>query len=395
MTELIPARRSRQEGTTLLAVVAVLALACLLLGGVVLFEDMSRRMDTVQNEGIPAGGSNAPFVEAWSVAVNPALILEMALSPGRAGEFLALNSDEISRFDQSGARLGGFAAPRNSSRIASDPTGSIPYVLVVSSNTKWTGAIDYTNTTDHFLQALDRRGREIWKKRFDPKVVSTLEPIVATLNSRTVVVLSASRRILCFDSEGAELWDVPLWHHPGSVTAVDLAGHGAGTLLAALAPGKEIVHIGHLGTVIGPWGIGEGPRRFRAMKTASGTAAVSLRQVFGRGQGVRHALAFFDGEGTMIEEVELPPDSSPLSYAPITAMDIDGSGRRNWIVALADGTILAFSPLGEELARHATGARLRTVLTFPQSSGGDILITATNRGLTAWRPVPDRFRPVR
>lgn len=65
------------------------------------------------------------------------------------------------------------------------------------------------------------------------------------------------------------------------------------------------------------------------------------------------------------------------------------------MIALGDGRILVYSPLGEELARHATGMRLRTLMALPQRSGPDLLITATHRGLTAWRPVPGRIHPAR
>jgi hypothetical protein len=108
-----------------------------------------------------------------------------------------------------------------------------------------------------------------------------------------------------------------------------------------------------------------------------------------------HALAFFDGGGAVIREVELPPNAPQLSYAPIAAMDVDGSGRRNWVIALGDGTIMVFSPAGQQLARQTTGARHRTVIALPQNSGPDLLITATHRGLTAWRPLPGRIRPPR
>lgn len=214
--------------------------------------------------------------------------------------------------------------------------------MVVSSSSKWTGAIDHTVTTDYFLHALDTGGREIWKRRFDPKDVATLEAVFTRVMGRPVVLLSASRRLFCFDVSGRQLWEVPLWHHPGTVTATDLDG---GTILAAAAPKHEIVRIGPDGTVLGPWGKGDAPRRFRAIQTRSGVYGISVRQVFGRGPGVRQSLAFFDGEGAVIREVELPADAALLTYAPIAAMDVKGSGHRNWVVALGDGTILVYSPL--------------------------------------------------
>lgn len=260
--------RTRQSGAVFFILLALIALAFLGFCLYALSQAMNTRFEDAQLMGVPpATTGDAPFVQAWSVPLNPPLVHEMALSPGRPGEFLALNKDEIHRFDQAGERLGSFAAPSKSTRIATDPTGAMPYIMVVSSSTKWTGAIDYVVTTDYFLQALDTTGHEIWKERFDPKAISTPEPFIATLNSRPVVVLSASKRILCFDSGGTQLWDVPLWHHPGTVTSADLDGDGSGALLAALAPRKEIVRIGADGNVLGPWGKGDGPRRFRAIKT--------------------------------------------------------------------------------------------------------------------------------
>jgi hypothetical protein len=127
------------------------------------------------------------------------------------------------------------------------------------------------------------------------------------------------------------------------------------------------------------------------MKTRHGLYGVSLRQVFGRGQGVQHALAFFDNRGTVMREVELPPDLLQSTYSPIGTIDVHGSGRRNWVIALGDGTILVFSPTGEELARHSTGLRTYTFLSVPQQNGPDMLVTSTTRGLTAWRPVSSRI----
>jgi hypothetical protein len=190
----------------------------------------------------------------------------MALSPGARGQFFALNNDEILKFDANGARLAKFPAPAKSTRIATDRTGAVPYLMVVSSSTKWTGAIDYVVTTDYFLQALDATGREIWQKRFDPKEISTPEPLIASFKGKPVIVLSASRRIICFDVNGNELWNAPLWHHPGTVTEADLSADGGGALLAALAPKREIFRIGTDGRVLEPWGmvtrrVGSGPWR--------------------------------------------------------------------------------------------------------------------------------------
>jgi hypothetical protein len=94
----------------------------------------------------------------------------------------------------------------------------------------------------------------------------------------------------------------------------------------------------------------------------------------------------FDGEERRFAR-ELPSDEGLLTYAPIGAMDVDGSGRRNWVVARNDGTILVYSPLGDQLARHMACSRLRTVLAVPQPVDAQLLVTARQAGLTAWRPV--------
>jgi hypothetical protein len=121
--------------------------------------------------------------------------------------------------------------------------------------------------------------------------------------------------------------------------------------------------------------------------TDAGIRGISMRQVFGRGPGVRHALSFFDEAGTFIREVVLAPDVGPLSYSPISVMDFDGTGQNRWVIPFNNGTISVFSTSGEELARYATGARLRAMLALPQREGPDLLVLATHRGLTAWRPV--------
>jgi hypothetical protein len=356
-----------------------------------LSQAMNANVALIQAPGVPPATTvDAPFVEAWTVSIRPSLVHEMALSPGEKGDFLALNNDEILRFSATGAQLAKFAAPAKSSRIATDPTGAMPYLMVVSSSTKWTGAIDYVVTTDYFLQALDAAGREVWKKRFDPQDVSWPETVISRFNQTPVIVLSTGKRIICFDANGNELWNIALWHHTGTVT--EAPADGGAALLAALAPKREIVGIGTNGTLQKPWGQGDAPHRFRTMKTQHGLYGVSLRQVFGRGQGVEHALSFFDSRGTVIREVELPPDLSLSTYSPIGTIDVHGSGLRNWVIALGDGTILVFSPTGQELARHSTGLRTRTFMSVPQQNGPDMLITSTSQGLTAWRPVSSRIR---
>jgi hypothetical protein len=353
----------------------------------------ARQMDAVRAPAVSVEpGGNAAFVEAWSVDLAPPFVEEMALIPGHPGEFFALKNDRIYRFDATGTRQDKFAAPPKSARIVTDRTGAVPYLLVVSRKTKWTGAIDHVVTTDHFLHALDSRGQAVWTKRFDPKELDTLEPSIARFAGRSAIVLSGSKRILCFDVNGRPLWDLAFWHHPGTVAVADLNGDGSGDLLAAQAPRREIVRIDGRGQVVGVWGAGDGPSRLRTSHAPSaGFSAVSLRQVFGRGPGVRHALTFFDAGGTTIREVELPPESSPLSYSPVTAMDVDGNGGKAWVIALGDGSILVYSPLGEPLAQHQMGIRPRTYLAVPQQSGPDLLVTATDRGLTAWRPIALRM----
>jgi hypothetical protein len=388
-------RRScaRQDGAIVFVVAACVAVVCVLVAAVIIWKMAARQMlavhvppTAVEHDGSPA------FVKAWSVPLSPPFVLEMALVPGQPGQFFALHNDQVHRIDGTGKQRETFAAPPKSSRIATDRTGAVPYLLVVSRKTKWTGAINYVVTTDHFLHALDTRGRGVWTKRFDPKELSTLEPLTARIDGRPAIVLSASKRILCVDLNGGPLWELDFWHHPDTVAVADLNGDGHGDLLAAQAPKREIVRINGRGRAAGKWGEGDGPRRLRTSYSRStGFSAISLRQVFGRGPGVQHALTFFDAGGTTIREVELPADASPLSHAPITAMDVDGTGNKAWVVALGDGSIRVFSPFGERLAEYQMDMRPRTYLAVPQLSGADLLVTATDRGLTAWRPIAARM----
>jgi len=384
--------RLRQRGAIVFILVAVIALGFLGFCLYALSHAMNSMIDPVQDRVPAASTGDAPFIQTWSMRLSPPLVHEMALSPGRPGHFLALNHDEILQFNSTGARVSKSAAPAKSSRIATDPSGGIPYVMIVSRSSKWTGAIDHTVTTDYYLRALDTVGREVWKQRFDPKDVATLEPVPARVLGRPVVLLSASRQIFCFDLRGTRMWETRLWHHPGTLTATDFDG---GAILAAGVLQKAIVRIGPDGRVLDAWSKSDPLRRFRAIQTHDGLYGISSRWVSGRAPGVGHVLAFFDGRGATIREVELPSDEGLLTYAPIGAMDVDGSGRRNWVVGRNDGTILVYSPLGEQLARHMTGSRLRTVLAVPQPDGPDLLVTATHAGLTAWRPVPGRMQPPR
>ena len=381
-------------GTAVYTVAAAVALVCILASAAIIWELTAHRMAAVKPSAVrPDTDGRGAFVEAWSASVTPAVIHELAVVPGEPGEFFALNNDQIYRFDSTGTMRTKFAAPAKSSRIATDPTGAVPYLLVVSSKTKWTGAIDHTVTTDYFLHALDTRGQTVWEKRFDPAGLSALEPVAATVEGKPSIVLSAGRHIVCFDTSGRPMWDLALWHHPGTVAVADFKGDGNGQILAAQAPKRQIVRIDRHGRIAGVWGAGDGPSRLRTSHAQTTTlSAISLRQIFGPGLGVQHALTFFDGVGTAIREVELPVNATPLSYSPITAMDVDGSGGKVWVIALGDGSIRVYSPSGELLAQHEMGVRPRTYLAIPQPAGPDLLVAATNRGLTAWRPVAERIR---
>lgn len=83
-------------------------------------------------------------------------------------------------------------------------------------------------------------------------------------------------------------------------------------------------------------------------------------------------------------------DGAHTGQTAIVRIGPDGSVLL--VVGRNDGTILVYSPLGEQLARHMAGSRLRTVLAVPQPDGPDLLVTATHAGLTAWRPVPRRMQ---
>lgn len=156
------------------------------------------------------------------------------------------------------------------------------------------------------------------------------------------------------------------------------------------------MRIGPGGQILGPWAEGDGPSRLRAARIHSNgeAAVVSLRQVFGRNTGgVQHTLAFFDGHGSMLGEADLPTSVSPLSYSPLAPIDVDGMGRKSWVIALGDGSIHVYSPSGQHRAQYYTGKRLLTFLVVPQQKGADLLVTATSGGLIGWRPVPARMTP--
>ena len=386
-------RRRGDSGALAFVVAVVVAVLGLLVAALIIWVMTIRLMKATPQTVTRTASDAAPFVEAWSVAVSPQVVLEFATVPGRPGEFFALNDDQIYRFDATGAVRSKFAALPKSSRISTDRAGTLPYLLIVSRKTKWTGAIDYTTTTDYFLNALDTRGQTVWTRRFDPKNSSTLETVVTMMGEEPVVVLSAGKHITCLDRSGRTLWDLALWHHSGSVAPFDLNGDGSGNLIVAEAPKRPIVRVDSRGRIAGVWAAGDGPSRLRTINSPStGLSAISLRQVFGRGPGVRHALTFFDAAGTTLGETELPPDVSLLSYSPIASMDVSGSGDQVWVVALGDGSIRLFSSAGKLLARYDMRVRPRTYLAVPQKAGPDLLVVATNSGVTALRPVAARIR---
>ena len=316
--------RLRQRGAIVFILVAIIALAFLGFCLYALSQAMNSIVDPVQDRVPAASTSDAPFIQTWSVRLSPPLVHEMALTPGRPGQFLALNNDEILQFDSTGARVSKFAAPAEILEDRDRSVGGMPYVMVVSRSSKWTGAIDHTVTTDYFLHALDTGGREIWKQRFDPKDVATLEPVPAKVLGRPVVLLSASRRIFCFDLSGRRLWEMPLWHHPGTVTATDFDG---GAILAAGVLQKAIVRIGPDGRVRDAWGKSEPLRRFRAIQTHDGLYGISSGGCSDVAPACDMCSPFLTVGGATIREVELPSDEGLLTYAPIGAMDVDGSGR--------------------------------------------------------------------
>jgi len=392
MTEKMPSSQRKPEaGSGVVVILAIVLLIVLVAGVVPGIKKLKDSMGDGQTARAPVTtGATTGLAKIWSVNIHPPRILELALSPTGRGEFLALNGDDhIHRFDSSGERRDQFRAPEKSSRLVTDPSGRFPYSLIVSSKSKWTGAIDFKVPTDYYLQALDGRGTEVWKVRLDPKQVSVLDPVVATIDrfGYPAILLSASQRILCFSANGTRLWDAPVRHYPGTLAAADLDGDGVQEILAARTPLSDIVRIDASGQALGPWVAGHGPTRLRAepMRGSAEVYAATLRQVF-RPQpgGVQLALSFFASNGNLLGEFDLPKNASLPSHSPLAAIDLDGSGRRSWIMALGDGSIHLFSPSGGLRKVEHIGQRIRTFLVLPRPNAPDLLIVATQRGLTAW-----------
>jgi hypothetical protein len=103
---------SRQRGAVVFILMAVIALAIIGFGVYALSQVMRVNSEvTMAGPPVRAATTNAPFAEAWSVGLNPPLVHELAAAPGRPGEFLALNRNEILRFDSKGTRVAKFVAP--------------------------------------------------------------------------------------------------------------------------------------------------------------------------------------------------------------------------------------------------------------------------------------------
>ena len=378
--------RSRQSGAIVFVLIAIIAIGFLAFSLWSLSKALSSTAGVVSPPGVVAerAAKDEFLSRVWSERLRPAVVNHMALAPARPGHFYALNNDELLMFDARGTRTAKLRAPDKSLRLATDPSGALPYLVIVSQTTKWTGAIDHVVTTGYTLHALEQSGTEVWSRRYDPKDVSSPDVFVGVLNGRSAIVFSTGKHLLALDGGGRRLWDVSLWHHPFTAA---LAGDG---LLAAQAPRKDVVRIGPDGEILGSWGAGDGPSRLAVMQRGARGYVISLRQVFQRGPGVRHSLTFFDRSGRTLREVELAPDTNYVSHHPIAEVDSDGRGDMQWVMPLNDGTLLFFSPDGQKLREFRTGARLRGLLAVSQAPGADLLVTATESGLTGWKLNPQR-----
>ena len=372
-----------------LGLLLVAALTCAVAATVLVWRAVRQPMTVAQNSVIPpptvAGGA---FVKVWSTD-KPGPV--RALAPAPDG-FYALADDHIYRFDADGNPQSRFTAPSRAHRIATDARGAIPFLAVVSSLPRQVG--DVILDGDYFLHLYDAGGRERWKQRFDGNEFAGLEPLITTLDGRPVVVLSARKRILCFDIDGALIWNVALWHHPGTLASINTQQGGPGFLLAGLASRRDIVRIDGRGTVMGTWAsmIGlwvarEDPSRLATAPSPSGGfAAIALRQVQESGAFVRLALTFFDGAGTVLNESELPLSTRPLGFSPIASMDA-GAGAF-WVVAVGDGLVHAFSLQGRRLVTQEMGAPFTMCAAVQRGGRTSLLVTAVRRELVAWRPDP-------
>src|ERR1051326_303734 len=119
---LLPRRRGRSSLGALL-MIAVLGSVVVLW---IFWKLAANMMTAAQNQGLPGGRpETAPFQRAWSTDTFGSATYEMAPVPGKPGEFLALDRDRIYRYDSTGTQRDKFNAPSKSSRLASDPSGTM------------------------------------------------------------------------------------------------------------------------------------------------------------------------------------------------------------------------------------------------------------------------------
>jgi outer membrane protein assembly factor BamB len=171
----------------------------------------------------------------------------------------------------------------------------------------------YICGTDGTLIALNRSGRELWRRTLDAPLAA---PVISGWDGRIFVTTALD--LSCYTASGYRLWSRSLDHPPALPPVPDSAGG-----LALVLEGGELL-------IAGPFG------KIRSHPLAEVPALITAAD-----QGI---LVFRkNGAGELIGEEGRPPESlSPLPGVPLAAVS---RGNRT-ALTLADGRVLLLSHTG-------------------------------------------------
>lgn len=72
-----------------------------------------------------------------------------------------------------------------------------------------------------------------------------------------------------------------------------------------------------------------------------------------------------------------------LPHGGIVRADLDGDGEEAWVIGYGDGSLHFLSDDGSQTGVPYTGMRLSSLKRL-RRPGGELLLTGTHRGVTAW-----------